>query len=188
VKRRRANSDDGARAWYQDGPADYYREHGANYSNPHAPIVAACLDRARVDWNLDLTSVLDLACGAGEVTVGLQPHCKQIAGIDPFTHDAYTRVTGLPCERMTFEDISVGGLRGRSYSMIVCSFAMHLCPLSRLPALVMALSQIAPALLILSPHKRPAIRDDWGFVLQLEAVHQRVRTRIYTRQPTDLPI
>jgi SAM-dependent methyltransferase len=176
------NEEGGARDWYREGPASYYRDHGATYANPHAPIVAECLSEAIVRWKLDLSCVLDLACGAGEVTVAIRDRCGSVAGIDPFTHEAYTRATGLPCELMSFEAISTGSLRGRSFSLVVCSFAMHLCPASRLPALVMELAEVTAGLLILTPHKKPVLKPVWGFAAKGELLHRRVRARLYERE------
>jgi hypothetical protein len=85
----------------------------------------------------------------------------------------------LQAERFTFEQIADGALSGRQYSLIVCSFAMHLCERSRLPALALQVSLIAPNLLIFTPHKRPIIRPEWGWMLQGEFVLQRIRARMY---------
>ncbi|MFT3787397.1 MAG: hypothetical protein QM770_14730 [Tepidisphaeraceae bacterium] len=100
--------DSGARDWYRGGVARHYADHGAEYANPHAPIVHELLQRLVTTWTLDLTHVLDLAAGAGEVTVALQKHAKRIDGIDPFTGDAYRRSTGQPCEALSFEQIAAG--------------------------------------------------------------------------------
>ena len=104
-----------------------------------------------------------------------------ISAIDPFTAAAYETRTGQSCARITFEQIAEGALRGQSYSIIVCSFAMHLVDASRLPALCWELAQIAPQLMILTPHKRPILREDWGWRLHEEILHQRVRARLYLR-------
>ena len=41
------------------------------------------------------------------------------------------------------------------------------------------LSQLAPALLVLTPHKRPDLRPAWGWTLTGELVVERVRLRYY---------
>jgi hypothetical protein len=86
---------------------------------------------------------------------------------------------GEPAENITFEQIAEGSLANRRYSLIACSFAMHLCDKSRLPALAIQLSMISPALLILTPHKRPMLRAEWGWDLEGEFVLRRVRARLY---------
>lgn len=166
---------------YQErGVAGFYRERGNEYRNPHEPRIGESLQIAVRDWKLDLTSVLDLAAGSGEVTLALRAlGAKQITGIDPYTFDAYRRRTGQNAGRETFEQIATGALVGRRYSLIVCSFAMHLLEPSRLPKFAYALSGIADSLLILTPHKRPEIRADWGWKLTEEMVLQRVRSRLY---------
>jgi hypothetical protein len=182
---------DSARDWYREGVASHYREHGRDYANPHAPIVRALLDDVVPRWSLDLAHVLDLACGAGEVTVALRDsvslrdRATRIDGIDPFTGDAYRRATGQPCEPISFEQIAAGALRGRRYSLVVCSFAMHLCPESMLPALGTELAQVTPRLLILTPHKRPALRESHGWTLSGERIRERVRARLYTSRLID---
>jgi hypothetical protein len=41
------------------------------------------------------------------------------------------------------------------------------------------LSLIAPTLIIITPHKRPQLRDSWGWTLHDEFVLNRVRARLY---------
>ena len=177
-----AARDESIRGEYErhDGAGAYYRSRGATYRNPHEPEVRESLLRAARDWELDLTHVLDLAAGSGEVTLRLRElGATQIDVIDPFTFDAYRARTGADAERFTFEQIAAGALADRQYSLVVCSFAMHLCELSRLPALCTQLSLIAPSLLILTPHKRPVIQSDLGWELVREQVMHRVRARLY---------
>ena len=169
------------RAKYEEqGAEHFYRESGKTYRNPHEPQLLAALDEAIRQWSPDLTNVLDLAAGSGEMTVALRDHgARKISGIDPYTYEAFESRTGVPAERFTFEQIADGALSGRAYSLIVCSFAMHLCERSRLPALALQFSLIAPNLLIFTPHKRPIIRPEWGWMLQGEFVIQRIRARMY---------
>ena len=166
---------------YQErGIAGFYRERGSEYRNPHEPRVRESLEIAVRDWKLDLTNVLDLAAGSGEVTLALRTlGAKQIIGIDPYTFDAYRRRTGQIAGRVTFEQIATGALADQRYSLIVCSFAMHLLEPSRLPKLAYALGDIGDSLLIVTPHKRPEIRADWGWKLRQEMVLQKVRSRLY---------
>jgi hypothetical protein len=101
-------------------------------------------------------------------------------GIDaaPSIHQPTAR-TGSAAEALSFEQIARGALAGRRHSLIVCSFAMPLIDASWLPALLSQLASVTPRLLILTPHKRPNIRLDWGWRLGDEILHERVRTRIY---------
>ena len=68
------------------------------------------------------------------------------------------RARGVAPSGSTFADIAADALSGREYSLIVCSFALHLCEPSRLPALAFELARAADAMLILTPHKKPEIR------------------------------
>lgn len=161
----------------------FYEQYGATYRNPHEPIVRHLVQTSVEAWGLDIIHVLDLACGSGEVTLALRalPMCGQVSGIDPYTASAYLERTGQAAETFTFEDIAQGALTGRHYSLIVCSFAMHLIAESWLPALSYHLSQISPQLLILTPHKRPDLKSAWGWGLTHEYLHERVRARLYNR-------
>jgi SAM-dependent methyltransferase len=162
------------------GADAFYQNEGDDYRNPHEDAIGQLLAQIVPAWNLDLTNVLDLAAGSGEVTLALRElGAKEIVGIDPYTFRAYAQRTGDVAGQLTFAQIATGGLRGRTYSLIVCSFALHLCEPSRLPAVAQELSLIAPSLLLIMPHKRPVLRPAWGWALTDELVVQRVRGRLF---------
>ena len=164
------------------GVRQYYETHGATYRNPHEPIIRELLTLTVPVWQLDLTHVLDLACGSGEATLVLRSLGAEIIdGLDPYTGAAYQARTGQMAEAFTFEQIAGGALAGRLYNLIVCSFALHLVAVSWLPALCYQLSQMSPALLILTPHKRPDLKPAWGWEMHQELIHKRVRARLYQR-------
>ncbi len=166
----------------QHGVRGYYEEHGKQYRNPHEAAIRTALHAGFSRWQVDLSRVLDLACGSGEVTLVLQElGCMDISGIDPYTVEAYRTRTGRQAEAFTFEQIGDGALEGRQYSLIVCSFALHLLAPSRLPVVAYQLHRIAPALIILTPHKRPQLQETWGWRLIEEIVHERVRARLYRK-------
>lgn len=175
---------DSIRARYEEHGADgYYRDHADDYSNPHEPEVRQCIEMAVERWSLDLARVLDLAAGSGEATLALRElGAGEIEACDPYLFAQYERRTGRPCERFSFEDIAGGALAGREYSLIVCSFALHLVDASRLPRVCQQLGQITPAMLVITPHKRPEIREQWGWALAGEFVWARVRARWYRSQ------
>ncbi|MBC7777094.1 MAG: class I SAM-dependent methyltransferase, partial [Phycisphaerae bacterium] len=113
------------------GAEGYYREFADEYENPHLPEIRALLERnfERFDCS---SPILDFAAGGGEVASVLQSlGAKDIVGCDPFTHALFQRKTGLPCLQLSFKDVIREGLSGQ-YSLIVSSFAMHLCPLKDL--------------------------------------------------------
>ena len=162
------------------GSDGYYRRHGHAYRNPHEPIVARALRLAVDRWRPDLSRVLDLAAGSGEATLALRSlGAAAVDGVDPYTADAYERRVGTPAERLTFEQVAAGALAGRAYSLVVCSFAMHLVEPSRLPRLATQLAPLAPRLWIVTPHKRPLLQAAWGWTLEAEMVVERVRVREY---------
>jgi hypothetical protein len=162
------------------GVGGFYTEDGATYRNPHEPGIRQSLLQIVPEWELDLSHVLDLAAGSGEATLVLRElGAGQIDGIDPYTHEAYFERTGAVAGRETFETIADGALIARRYSLIICSFALHLVERSRLPQLAYQLSCISRQLLVLTPHKRPVIREAWGWKLTHETVCQRVRSRLY---------
>jgi SAM-dependent methyltransferase len=166
---------------YERHGADaYYRQFGSTYRNPHEDSIVRCLQLATERWPMDLSRVLDLAAGSGEVTLALRElGAKSIDAIDPYTADAFAQRTGRSAEAFDFAQIAAGALEGRSYSLIVCSFALHLCEPSRLPGLMYQLSLVGDSLLVLTPHKRPRIEREWGWEATGEFVVERVRTRWY---------
>jgi SAM-dependent methyltransferase len=160
------------------GADAYYRAHGGEYRNPHEQAIEKALKSAVAKWRPDLSHVLDLAAGSGEATIILQNlGAAEVEGIDPYTADAYERRVGRPCERISFEQVADGALAGRRYSLVVCSFAMHLLDESRLPLLAMQLAMIAPRLWIVTPHKRPRLERAWGWETEDEIIVRRVRIR-----------
>src|SRR5579884_2441667 len=109
------------------GAREFYARHGSDYRNPHEAQIRAALHQAVREWSLDLSHVLDLAAGSGEVTLALRElGAGRIDAIDPFTIAAYAARTGRTAERHTFEQIAQGALSGKSWRLIVCSFALHL--------------------------------------------------------------
>jgi SAM-dependent methyltransferase len=167
----------------QHGARGYYERSGGDYRNPHEEAIGKLLRAIAPAWALDLSNVLDLACGSGEATLVLRElGASHITGIDPFTGAAYLARTGQAAEAYDFAAITAGALAGREYSLIVCSFALHLAEASRLPALAYRLAEVAPQLLILTPHKRPVLKAEWGWQLARETISERVRARLYQRK------
>jgi SAM-dependent methyltransferase len=166
------------------GPDEFYLRNGAAYRNPHEKAIVAALGLAVVRWSLDVSNVLDLACGSGEVTLALDAlGAAHIDGIDPYTAAAYLERTGRTVEPTSFEAIAAGALCGRTWSLVVCSYALHLMAESRLPLLARRLADVTGDLVIVSPHKRPALKPGWGWALADEFTHDRVRVRRYTANP-----
>ena len=164
------------------GAREFYEKFGDGYRNPHEPIIRELLAACALQWNFAPSEmpVLDLACGSGEATLALRVlGFTRIDGIDPFTSKAYLARTQQTAEAFSFANIAAGVLQSRRYELCVCSFAMHLAPLSILPQLCLQLSLCCAHLLILTPNKRPFIRADWGWNERGEILKDRVRARFY---------
>ncbi|MFB2968951.1 hypothetical protein ACE1CD_08260 [Aerosakkonema sp. BLCC-F183] len=159
----------------------FYEQFGDEYRNPHEVVIQQVLQIAVKKWQLNLHKVLDLACGSGEVTLALKSlGATDIDGIDPYTYNAYLQRTGQPAERYTFEEVASGILCHRHYTIIICSFALHLVAESRLPLLAYQLSLIANSMVIITPHKRPQLKPEWGWICLDEILVERVRSRLFS--------
>jgi hypothetical protein len=151
----------------QHGTEGYYQAFGDRYENPHLPEIRALLERNRERFDCS-GGVLDFAAGGGEVTRVLQGlGVRDIRGSDPFTHRLYEQNTGLACAQWSFRDVVRAGISER-YSLIISSFALHLCPAKDLFPLAWNLLQAAPTLVVLTPHKRPALELLPGIALAWE--------------------
>ncbi|KAI8870226.1 hypothetical protein GQ42DRAFT_162873 [Ramicandelaber brevisporus] len=111
---------------------------------------------------------------------------------DPFTADAFTSATSLPCLSYSFRDIAQGCLDDHfadcegvadedgSFDLAICSFALHLLDNSNLFATLDALARRAKVLMVLSPHKRPVIESHMGWQQHEHTVIERVHVWLYT--------
>ena len=162
------------------GVAKFYQNFGNDYKNPHEPIIKIIVKEICTSKKFDMSNILDLAAGTGEVTrVLIQNGYTSVIGADPYTSEAYYQRTGIKPLIASFEDIQAGILSSESYSLIICSFALHLLDPGRLPGLIFQLASITKHLVIITPNKRPDIKDEWGFELIEETLVQRVRMRVY---------
>lgn len=169
------------------GAEGYYQAFSEQYENPHLPQIQALLERNFERFDCSGT-VLDFAAGGGEVASTLQGlGAKDLLGCDPFTHALFEKKTGLPCLRHSFKAVICDGLPAR-YSLIISSFALHLCPQKDLFSLTWQLLQAAPLLVVITPHKRPELEKIAGIQLLWEdAVEtdrgKKVRMKAYQRMP-----
>lgn len=172
---------DSVRSKYQKyGVKNFYEFNYDQYNNPHEPIIHKSISFVNDNWNSDFTKVLDLACGKGEVTKILNKlGYINIDAVDAYSCKYYEKETKKKCSPLSFDDIINGDLDDEHYSIVVCSFALHLLETSKLPIFLYKLSQISEQLLILSPHKKPEIREEWGWSLQNEMLINKVRTRLF---------
>lgn len=179
MSRPSASGADSVRAGYVEHGVDgYYARHGADYRNPHEAAIGEAIALAHARSPLPTGRVLDLACGSGEATLALAtlPGERAFVGCDPYTGDAWRARIPYPLLDFDFSAIAAGALSAHGpFDLIVCSFALHLVERSRLPGVLWALSRVGRELLLLSPHKRPAV--ELGFDRVDEFEHRRVRVR-----------
>ncbi|WVR00137.1 hypothetical protein IAU59_007279 [Kwoniella sp. CBS 9459] len=100
-----------------------------------------------------------------------------IVATDPYTCPAYTARTSRPCHPLSFTDLANGDLppgsvmptskeasREPIWDIIICSFALHLVTSpSELFALLYELSGKARWLVVIAPHKKPEVKETWGW-------------------------
>ncbi|KAK1922179.1 hypothetical protein DB88DRAFT_497461 [Papiliotrema laurentii] len=114
---------------------------------------------------------------------------------DPYTTSAYTARTQLSCYPLSFSDLANGQVPdgvSPPWAFIICSFALHLVPTSsELFALLYELSTKATWLVVISPHKKPEIKESWGWTLwdveewkpsdtlTSEVVREKTRLRLF---------
>jgi SAM-dependent methyltransferase len=149
------------------GAEEYYRQFGESYENPHQAQISALLQRNAHRWDLN-KGVLDFCAGGGEATLAIAPMAKgPVTGCDPFTHNLYEQQTGNTCLRLSFDDVLKGATLG-DFGVVICSFALHLCPQKDLFSVTWALLNAAPTLVIITPHKRPELERLPGIALLYE--------------------
>lgn len=133
-----------------------------------------------------------------------------VMAADPYTSEAFAERTGLACDMITFKDVAKGCLpctvtdlsrqggqadrEDKEIEMVVCSFALHLIESSsELFALLWQLSTRARWLVVIAPHKKPEIKEGWGWTKwnvdtwspsqasesKGELLHDRVHCRVY---------
>lgn len=178
-------------AYGEKGVEGFYKENGVSYRNPHFTSIVKVLQvmiRKHVELINGVSSpvrFLDLACGSGEASIAFKGICDilsidtEIVGVDPFTAKAFEDRTGMKALVYTFQDISDGCLSSHSFDICICSFALHLLDDSKLFSTLYELASICTTLIVLTPHKRPLIKQTYGWDLIDEIVVERVRGRLY---------
>lgn len=163
----------------QLGVDNYYKIYGNEYVNPHLEQLTSSISIVKDFWKLDLSNSLDLCAGSGEITSLLD--CSE--GCDPYTYESYIKNTGKPCMRYSFDDIMQGKL-DKEYNTIICSYALHLADKSKLPQIIYQLSRICNSFLLISPNKKPDIKEEWGMVLDNSTYIDGIRIKLYnTKKP-----
>lgn len=169
----------------EKGVEAYYKANANVYENPHFPYIKALLwqNKHRINY----ARVLDFCAGGGEVTLILSDENLIIEkekafeskkkeqrhiGCDPFTFKLYEKNTGYACVPYNFEDVIKGKLykklAGDSFTSVISSFGMHLCPEKQLFPLVYQLFALSDNIVIITPHKRPQLEKIQGVQLLFE--------------------
>jgi hypothetical protein len=167
----------------EKGVEAYYKANANVYENPHFPYIKALLwqNKHRINYE----RVLDFCAGGGEVTLivsdenfltektlEIKKKDLQHVGCDPFTYKLYEKNTGCPCLPFDFEDVIKGKLykklAGDSFTSVISSFGMHLCPEKQLFPLVYQLFALSENIVIITPHKRPQLEKLQGVQLLFE--------------------
>lgn len=163
------------------GVDQFYELNKNTYENPHSDIIEKHLEHLIKTEYLNKTNkILDLCCGTGQVSIPLKNRSFNfLEGCDPYTFEEYKKRTGLNAYNFNFFNLLSGSLGSKSYDTIICSFALHLAPLSILPDLLYQLSIVSDKLIIISPHKNPAINFHWQEIYNYK--DSRVHTRVFKK-------
>lgn len=162
------------------GVEDFYKKKGKEYINPHLKDIEQSIKTIVDSGTVDLSNVLDLASGTGEVTNILNNlGYYKIEATDPYMWKEYEDNTGYKCMKFSFSDIQKGELKNKKYSAVICSYALHLADKSILHDLFWELSMISDFLIIISPNRRPEVSEDsWELINNF--VNGKSKNRIYT--------
>lgn len=157
------------------GVEEFYKKEGDNYRNPHENTIKKLIIEAE-NRNLIGDSIIDSCCGFGEITMLMGD--RDIIEIDPFTTSAYSKRTGKQALNYSFKDIAKGKLT-LSCDTIICSFALHLCPLSLLHPVLWHLKDCSKRLIVISPNKRPDCHGISGWIKKETIEIDRVKMSLY---------
>ena len=162
------------------GSADkFYQNFSSDYKNPHKDIIIKLLEDFMFFKRKDI-KIMDLSCGDGLVTEYLKNKgFVNIFGVDPYFKDIYEDKTKKKCYKKDFKTLPLSN-EIPECDLVICSFAMHLCDKSMLPALLYKLAELSKEMIIITPHKRPEINLIWK--LESEALKDKVRLRSYKKE------
>ena len=166
---------------YNNGVEEYYKENSEKYINPHNIFIDECI-KLLINIVKFNGPILDLCCGSGEVTSALQKlkiDDLKIVGCDPFTSELYLKNHKLECYKFSFDDIINQCFEGHRYGMVICSYALHLCKKSKLKLVCLSLKNISDILCIITPHKKPVITTEMGWILIHEFRRGKSKMNVY---------
>lgn len=154
---------------------EWWKAGRSVYDAPHSPMLTASHSRK--------------AAALTPPSLGPELQRPRIYAADPYTAEALQSRTGLyNCSTLSFKDVAEGSLPTVALStvststpndtttdaietvdstleMTLCSFALHLVESqSELFSLLWELSTKCRWLIVVAPHKRPEIKEGWGWV------------------------
>lgn len=178
------------------GVEGFYQRVAAEYRNPHFEQVRKLTLAGMADIdNIDQQKtyrVLDFACGSGEAGISALEWASKVGKTvtltpsDPYTKESFNArcQTLFPHEQSvefkewSFDDIADGAL-DENYDLLIVSFALHLLDESKLPAILTQFALKCKYMLIITPHKRPPINENYGFRLLTTRTYMRVHSRLF---------
>lgn len=161
-------------------PDEYYKQEKEHHHNPHFDVVKKLLLQLELEPNTQ--SVIDLCCGNGEVTSVLSELYPSVTftGVDPYMNEVYKRKQKRDCLKLSFKDLATNFEVFPQTDVIVCSFALHLCPTDLLPTILFNLASKSKYLVILTPNKKPDIHQFWELIETQK--EERVTMKVYKSQ------
>ena len=164
------------------GVENYYKNHGESYKNPHFQNLAYIFPKILKEIPINPeASILDLACGSGEITQlliknGHNP--SKIKGMDPYTSKNYEKTTGLTCLEKSFQDIIRGDLSEVHFDVIVCSYAVHLMKDEELFGFFTELASMTPRFIVISPNRKFAL-DHFRWKIKTETYYPTEKIKVF---------
>jgi 2-polyprenyl-3-methyl-5-hydroxy-6-metoxy-1,4-benzoquinol methylase len=124
-------------------------------------------------------SILDLACGSGEITGLLVKHgytATNITGMDPYTHKTYTANTGCKCLEYTFHDLISGQIQDLQFDCVVCSYAVHLIDKDGLYGFMSELASLTGHFVVLTHMRKFEVKHYmWRLDKELYFPHEKIK-------------
>jgi len=164
----------------KNGVDNFYINNADSYKNPHEDIIKEHLNNFfKINQFRKDIKILDLCSGSGEVSrILAENNFFNYKGCDPYMNDIYLKNIGKECLDYSFKDLAIGKLK-ENFDLIICSFALHLADKSMLDTILYQLSLCTDKLVILTPHKKPEIKN--FFNLKSEIYRNKVRFRYYEK-------
>ena len=127
-------------------------------------------------------TLISNCCGNGDVISVLSELYPSVifTGVDPYLNEVYERKQKRDCLKLSFKDLATDFESFPKTDIIVCSFALHLCPTDLLPTILFNLASKSKYLVILTPNKKPEINQFWDLIETQK--EERVTMKIYRSQ------